>query len=82
MTPRQIFYPRVIVDFYQTMTSRRDPHPTAIHFSIDGREGILRASDIAAILNIPVILGNSQNIDNGPIPHLGRWLAYYPGLRE
>ena len=68
ITPRRIFYPRVIVNFYQTMTSRQDPHPTAMHFSIDGREGILRASDIAAILNIPVILANSAEYRQWPHP--------------
>ena len=56
MTPRRFFYPRVIIEFYQTMTFRRDPNPTAINFSIDGREGILRAIDIVATFNLPVVL--------------------------
>ena len=56
MTPRRFFYPRVIIEFYQIMTFRRDPNPTAIHFSIDGREGILRAIDIVATFNLPVVL--------------------------
>ena len=59
MTSSRFFYPYVIVEFYQTMTSRRDPHPTAIHFSIDGRDGILRATDIAATFNLPIVLTNS-----------------------
>ena len=59
MTPHQFFYPFVIVELYQTMTSRRDPHPTAIHFSIDGREGILRATDITDTFNLLVVLANS-----------------------
>ena len=41
MTPRQFFYPHVVVKFYQTMTSKRDQNPIALHFSIDGRERIL-----------------------------------------
>ena len=68
MTPRQLFYPQVIVEFYQTITSRRDPNPTAIHFSIDGREGILRATDIAATFNLPVVLANSAEYRQWPHP--------------
>ena len=40
MTPREFFYPRVALDFYQFMTSHGALSPTAIHFSIDGRQGI------------------------------------------
>ena len=61
MTPRQIFYPRVVIEFYHTMTSKREPNPTAIHFAIDGRAGILRATDIAATFNFPVVLANSAD---------------------
>ena len=61
MTPRQLFYLLVVVEFYQTMTSRRDHNPTALHFSIDGHEGILRASDIAATFNLPISLANSMD---------------------
>ena len=41
MTPRRFFYPRVVIEFYHTMTSMREPNPKAIHFTIDGRPGIL-----------------------------------------
>ncbi|RVW89385.1 hypothetical protein CK203_045513 [Vitis vinifera] len=37
MTPREFFYPRVALDFYQSMTTRGVSSPTAIHFTIDGR---------------------------------------------
>ena len=50
------------------MTSRRDRNPTALHFSIDGREGILRASDIAATLNLPIALANSTDYQQWPHP--------------
>ena len=60
MTPHQFFYPRVVIEFYHTMTSRRKPNPTALHFSIDGRPGLLRASDITATFNLPVVLDNSE----------------------
>ena len=58
MTPCRFLYPRVVIEFYHTMTSRQEPNPTAIHFSIDGRPGILRATDIAATFNLPVVLTN------------------------
>ena len=41
------------------MTSKCEPHPTTLHFSIDGRPGILKASDIAATFNFPMVLANS-----------------------
>ncbi|RVW81545.1 Retrovirus-related Pol polyprotein from transposon 17.6 [Vitis vinifera] len=41
MTPREFFHPRVALDFYQSMTTRGVQSPTAIHFSIDGRPGVL-----------------------------------------
>nr|CAN79947.1 hypothetical protein VITISV_029084 [Vitis vinifera] len=37
MTPKEFFYPRVALDFYQSMTTHDAWSPTAIHFSIDGR---------------------------------------------
>ena len=59
MTPRRFFYPRVVIEFYHTMTSKCESNPTALHFSIDGRLGILKASDIAATFNLSVVLANS-----------------------
>ena len=54
MTPRRFFYPRMVIEFYHTMTSRRESNLTALHFSIDGRPGILKASDIVATFNLLV----------------------------
>ena len=68
MTPRRFFYPQVVIEFYHTMTSRRESNPTALHFSIDGRLGILRASDIAATFNLPVVLANSIAYRQWPHP--------------
>ena len=68
MTPRQFFYPHVVLEFYHTMTSRRDANPTALHFSIDGREGILWATDIAATFNLSVVLANSAEYRQWPYP--------------
>ena len=53
MTPREFFYPRVALDFYQYMTTRGIPSPTAIHFTINGRHGILEARHIGEALQIP-----------------------------
>nr|CAN65066.1 hypothetical protein VITISV_008585 [Vitis vinifera] len=53
MTPREFFYPRVAMDFYQSMTTQGTRSPIAIHFSIDGRQGILKVREIAEALYIP-----------------------------
>ena len=37
MTPFQFFYPRVALDFYQSMTTRGVPVPASILFTINGR---------------------------------------------
>ena len=71
MVPRQYFYPRVVFEFYQTMTSKGEQHPTALHFSVDGRQGVLRASDIAATFGLPVALANSADYRQWPHPHPG-----------
>ena len=68
MTPRQFFYPRVVIEFFHTMTSRRVPRPTVIHFSIDGREGTLQAADIAAAFHFPALLANMANYRLWPHP--------------
>ena len=53
MTPKDFFYPRVALDFYQSMTTQRVRDPTVIHFTIDGCHGILGAKHIAEALHIP-----------------------------
>ena len=68
MTSRWFFYPQVVIEFYHTMTSRRVPHPTAIHFSIDGREGTLRATNIATTFNFPIVLANLVDYRLWPYP--------------
>ena len=67
-TPRQYFYPRVVLEFYHTMTSRGVANPTVIQFSIDGRLGILRATDIAATFDLPVVLANYADYRQWPHP--------------
>ncbi|KAL6315850.1 hypothetical protein AAG906_008238 [Vitis piasezkii] len=53
MTPKDFFYPRVALDFYQSMSTRHVRDLTVIHFTIDGRHGILRARHIVEALHIP-----------------------------
>ena len=52
MTPRQFYYPRVVLQFYHSMTSRGAPSPLELRFSIDDRPGVLRAADISAALGL------------------------------
>ena len=53
MTPRDFFYPRVALEFYQSITTHRVQDPIVIHFSIDGHHDILGARHIAEALHIP-----------------------------
>ena len=68
MTPRRYFYPQIVIEFYHTKMSRREAKPTALHFSIDGRLGILRASDITTNLHLPVVLANAVDYRQWPHP--------------
>ena len=61
MSPRQFFYPLAVLEFYHTMTSRGVSDQMQLRFSIDGRPGILRASDITAALGLPVVMANSTD---------------------
>ena len=68
MTPRQFFFPWVVLEFYHTMTSRGVSNPMQLQFSIDGRPGLLRASDITAALGLPVFLANLADYRQWPHP--------------
>ena len=68
MTSCRFYYPRVVIEFYHTMTSRREANLTALHFSIDGRPGIFRASDIIATLHLPLVLANAADYRHCPHP--------------
>ena len=41
MTPRQVVYLLVVLEFYHTMTSRGAPSQMGIRFSIEARPGVL-----------------------------------------
>ena len=68
MTQRQFFYPRVVLEFYHTMTSQGVSNQMQLQFSIDGRPGLLRASNITAALGLPVVLDNSADYRQWPHP--------------
>ena len=68
MTPRQFYYPRVVLHFYHSMTSRGVPSPLELQFTIDDRPGVLRAADISAALGLPVELANSGGYRDWPQP--------------
>ena len=68
MTLRQFFYPRVVLEFYHTITSRGASGQMQIRFSIDGRPGVLRATGITTALGLPVVLENSTEYRQWPQP--------------
>ena len=68
MVSRRFYYPRVVIEFYHTMTSRHEANLTALHFSIEGQSGILWASDITAALHLPVVLTNAASYIQWPHP--------------
>ena len=54
MVPRPFFYPHIIQEFYQTMTSREVYSSSVIYFKIDGRQGMLNIEMVVRALNIPI----------------------------
>ena len=68
MTPRQFYYPRVVLQFYHSMTSRGVPSPLELRFTIDDRPRVLWAADISAALGLPTELANSGGYRDWPQP--------------
>ena len=60
MTPRQYYYPQVVLQFYHSMTSRGADGPRDLQFSIDDRRGVLRAADISAALGPRIPPANAE----------------------
>ena len=60
MTPRQYYYPRVVRQFYHSMTSRGADGPRELQFSIDDSRGVLRAADISSALGLRIPPANSE----------------------
>ena len=61
MTPRQFYYPQVVLQFYHSMTSRRVPSPLELRFCIYDRPGVIRAA-----LDLPAELANSGGYREWP----------------
>ena len=57
---RQYYYPRVVLPFYHSMTSRGASGPLELQFFIDDRPGVLRAADIAAVLGLHILWANAE----------------------
>ena len=68
MMPWQFYYPWVVLEFYHSMTSHGVPSPLELGFSVDGRQGVLRAADISATLGLPAELANSGGYRDWPQP--------------
>ena len=60
MTPRQFYYPRVVRQFYHSMTSRDAAGPLEIHFRIDDRPGVLSPAVISAALRLRIPPRNAE----------------------
>ena len=68
MTPRQFYYPRVMLQFYHSMTSRGVPSPLELGFTIDDRSGVLRAGNISAASGLLEEMANSGGYRDWPQP--------------
>ena len=68
MTPRQFYYPRVVLLFYHSMTSRGAPSLLELRFSIEDRPGVLRAADISVALGLQAVQANSGGYRDWPQP--------------
>ena len=68
MTSRQFYYPRVVLQFYHSMTSRGAPSWLELRFTIDDRPGVLRAADISAALGLQTVQANAGGYRDSPQP--------------
>ena len=68
MTSRQFYYPRVVLQFYHSMTSRGAPSPLELRSNIDDRPGVLRVADISAALGLQTVQANSGGYRDWPQP--------------
>ena len=68
MTPRQFYYPRLVLQFYHSMTSRGAPSPLELRFTIEDRPGVVRAADISAALGLQAVQANSGGYRDWPQP--------------
>ena len=76
MTPRKFYYPRVVLQFRHSMTSRGVPSPLELRFCIDDRPGVLQTADISATLGLPAELANSEGYREWPQPSQREMVCY------
>nr|CAN69362.1 hypothetical protein VITISV_003869 [Vitis vinifera] len=69
MTPRDFFYPRVALDFYQSMTTHHVWDPTVIHFTIDGRHEIFTLDKWTSMTAYGAELGAPTGLEHPEIPY-------------
>ena len=68
MTPRQFYYPWVVLEFYHSMTSRGAPSSLELRLSIDDRPGVLQEADISAALGLQTVQANVGGYRDWPQP--------------
>ena len=68
MMPRPFYYPRVVLQFYHSMTSQGAPSPLELRFTIDDRPRVLRAVDILAALGLQTVQANAGGYRDWPQP--------------
>ena len=78
MTPRQFYYPQVVLQFHHSMTSRGALSPLELRFTIDDRPGVLRVADISTALGLRQCRPMLEVIAIGLSRPSGRWSASSP----
>ena len=82
MTPRQFYYPRVVRQFYHSMTSRDADGPLEIHFRIDDRRGVLSPAVISAVLRLRIPPRNAEGYRDWAHPPPRAMVRDWPGMLQ
>ena len=82
MTPRQFYYPRVVRQFYHSMTSTEADGPLEIHFRIDDRRGVLSPAVISAALRLRIPPRNAEVTEIGSTHRIERLLEHWPEMLQ
>ena len=78
MTPRQYYYPRVVLQFYHSMTSRGGDSPHELQFSINDRPGVLRAVTFQQLWACAYRRAIQRVTEIGPTRLTWRWFEHWP----
>ena len=82
MTPRQFYYPRVVRQFYHSMTSKEADGPLEIHFRIDDRRGVLSPAVISAALRLRNRRAMRRVTEIEPTHLTERWFEHWPEMLQ